>query len=316
MLRKTNMTTIILPSLHLSEDFQAVRDSFPEMNTPCLSRLCAYAKVKHTSHNTTHLMSNTFSGSLKALALRDLDLPLSTPACFLSPVMQHADMHSVQVMSGADLSLSWTQAHRIVNVINDFIQEDGLIAHVYRPDLWLMTGELPTCWNAPDIWSLNGRVNGNDKITGEDASAISKLLTELQMLLHLPSTENQAVNSIWLWQDIQGLADASTVSAGAISWLPDDKIISIEDFSWKSIKNTHATVIYCDTLQKAIQNQNMAQWLEKLHLLEAELFQPLLEDFLSGSLKVCLMSEQRTLNLSFWHRFWQRRKWTYQGFLP
>ena len=109
--------TFILDGWELPDEFVAFRQTLPTLQVPTLERCMRFAKRNLVNNS---LVSQTFSGSLKELIRKDLSLPENISLHLIAPISQFMDMHSMQVIYGDSLQLSWTDAHRLVNQINQF----------------------------------------------------------------------------------------------------------------------------------------------------------------------------------------------------
>lgn len=312
-----NTLHFILDGWDLVPEWRQFPEHLPAYQTPTLDNLRRFGACQNHSHN---LMQFSFSGSLKALILQDLDLPLDTPAFLACPVSQFMDMHSMQIISGEDLQLSWSDAHQACNLLNDFVANDGWQFHPYHADLWLVTVPQNQDWQAADIWSIKDRMNHTHTIEGSDARPIRTLLTEIQMLLfsHTQShrQDKPPINGIWLWQDTMGVADKETTVIGNAAWLPEKNNLLInKDFSWGDIQrladNKPHITLYSNRANHHLQQGGLLQHAEFIANFDKNILTPAFWALKKGNLKKLIITgKEHTYTLtpqSHW-RFWKRKQ--------
>ena len=312
-----NTLHFILDGWDLPDEWRQFPDQLPAYQTPALNSLRRFGACQKHAHN---LMQFSFSGSLKALILQDLDLPPDTPAFLACPVSQFMDMHSMQVISGEDLQLSWSDAHQVCNLLNDFVANDGWQFHPYHADLWLVTVPQNQDWQAADIWSIKDRMNHTHTIEGSDARPIRTLLTEIQMLLFSHTQANRQdkppINGIWLWQDTMGVADKETTVIGNAAWLPEkDNILINNDFSWDDIQrladNKPHITLYSNRANHHLQQGGLLQHAEFIANFDKNILTPAFWALKKGSLKKLMITgKEHTYTLtpqSHWC-FWKTKQ--------
>ncbi|MDO5686110.1 MAG: hypothetical protein Q4G42_01775 [Neisseria sp.] len=319
--------TWVLPGADLPQEYLTFERALPQWDVPTLNLWRRFARRRSETRQGGDLLAHTFVGSLKAKLRQALDLAADTPCFLAAPVSQHMDLHSMQVTAGDELRLSWTEAHRAANALNEFLQENGWECHVYRPDLWLMTYPQNLDWHAPDVWSLHGRADADSKITGADAAQMLQRLTETQMLLfahaqHAPRADASlpAVNGLWWWQDSVGCAAADAAVVADITWLPEsDRLLQTEQFNWQDIKQFAAdhdrVTVYAEGASRALQRLDMAAHTAFLQRFDRECLQAAWQDMLAGSLQTCrVISERSVLTMNAARRWqWWRRERPYRG---
>lgn len=314
-----NTLHFILDGWDLPSEWRQFPEHLPAYQTPTLDNLRRFGACQNHSHN---LMQFSFSGSLKALILQDLDLPPDTPSCLAAPLSQFMDMHSMQVIWGEDLQLSWTSAHQLCDLLNDFVRDTGWQFHPYHADLWLLTMPQNQDWQAADIWTIKDRMNHTHTIDGEDAAPIRTLLTEIQMLLFSHTQANRQdkppINGVWLWQDTIGVGTQQTAVMGNAIWLPEKNNLLINnDFSWSDIQrladNKPHITLYSNRANHHLQQGGLLQHAEFIANFDKNILTPAFWTLKKGKLKKLIITgKEHTYTLtpkSHW-RFWQRK----QGF--
>lgn len=312
-----NTLHFILDGWDLVPEWRQFPDQLPAYQTPALNSLRRFGACQKHAHN---LMQFSFSGSLKALILQDLDLPPDTPAFLACPVSQFMDMHSMQVISGEDLQLSWSDAHQACNLLNDFVANDGWQFHPYHADLWLVTVPQNQDWQAADIWSIKDRMNHTHTIEGSDARPIRTLLTEIQMLLfsHTQShrQDKPPINGIWLWQDTMGVADKETTVIGNAAWLPEkDNILINNNFFWNDIQrladNKPHITLYSNHAKQHLQHGGLFEQADFIQQFDKNILAKAFTALKKGNLKKLMITgKEHTYTLtpqSHW-RFWKRKQ--------
>lgn len=313
--------TLVLPGWDLPSEYLAFSAGLPQWAVPTLDIWRRAATRRQVDFHQGDLIAHTFSGSLKAKILQDLDLPAATPCFLAAPVSQHMDMHSMQLLSGSDLQLSWTEAHGLCNALNALLTENDWQCHVYRPDLWLVTYPQVLDWYAPDVWALGSRADASSKITGNDAAQMLKMLTEMQMLLFAQSsTAPRAasalppVNGVWLWPDTVGCAVPESAAIGQVPWLPEQENICCSDeLSWSEIERLVAMheqlTVYVNSAQQAADKMDLMAHAAFLQDFDQAVLAPAWQAMLAGSLRqIQVISTHTVLTLRAVHRlrFWRR----------
>ena len=273
--------TFILDGWDLENDILQFASNLPNWETPTLNQWLRFGTTCPISN--TNPILHTFSGSLKQQVLSELNLDKNTPSFLASLVFQHAGMHSVSVIHGDDLNLSWTDAHKIAAILNEFLAEDNWECHIYKPDLWLISYDKNLDWQAPDIWNLNNQIYPHNLITGKDAGKILKILTEIQMLFSSQSQQNFTVNGLWLWQDTQGISQCNlddTIFIGNTTWLPEhNNRYIVENFSWQDIEKFSQSqknlVIYSHQAKLALNNGDLEEHKNIVQRFDSEFFAPI-----------------------------------------
>lgn len=306
----------ILPGLQMPGEFRLYRE-VPAWEVPALNRMRAHGFFRKCRQSTADLIAHTFSGSLKAAVLREMSLPENTPAFLLAPVVQQMEMHSAQM---AQLPLSWTQAHRIAGRINGFLAADGWQIHVFRPNLWLTVYPENLDWYAEPLWNLGAQVDAHSKIRGPDADKMLKIMTEIQMLLHMPilgdETENPrpvAVNGVWFWQDLTGKAAKNAAAWGAGDWLPEENRLSLQAMDAAFLQEIAGKpgqkILYFPDAHTAAGQMDITAHQAFLAEFDRKILTFFLEKTLSGSLKkLSVLSQNGCLNITphspraFWRR--------------
>ena len=312
-----NTLHLILDGWDLPDEWLAFANQLPTYQTPTLNLIKRFGACQNHSN---HLMQYTFSGSLKALILQDLDLPPDTPSCLAAPVSQFMDMNSMQVISGEELQLSWSDAHRLCNLLNDFVKDDGWQFHPYHADLWLITLPQNQDWHAPDIWTIDNRADSSHTLDGKDAKRIRTLLTEIQMLLFSHTLPHRQalppINGVWLWQDTVGVGVEKTTVMGNAIWLPEkDNLLINNNFSWDDImrladKQPHIT-LYSNHAQQQLQQGGLKQHDEFIENFDKNILSSAYQSLKQGVLKTLIITgKKRTYTLtaqSHW-RFWKSKQ--------
>ncbi|MBR7059796.1 MAG: hypothetical protein IKI22_04260 [Neisseriaceae bacterium] len=308
--------TFILDGWELPDEFVAFRQTLPHLQVPTLEKCMRFAQ-KNLVKNS--LVSLTFTDSLKELIRKDLSLPENISLHLIAPISQFMDMHSMQVFYGDSLQLSWTDAHRLVNQINQFLCNDGCECHVYRPHLWVITGLHANNWQVDDVWSLEGRVDSNIRITGSDASKIMRLLTELQMLLFSQNNDERKnlppINGVWLWQDTHGVAQTSNTIIGNANWLPENENnIICSEINWTDIQhlmNKHKNItVYSSRANQALLQDGLISYADFIQKFDSKILSNAFDELLSGRLScLSIVGKYHSLQLnkySTW-RFWRKK---------
>ncbi|MBR5676245.1 MAG: hypothetical protein IKX14_07400 [Neisseriaceae bacterium] len=312
-----NTLHFILDGWDLLPEWRQFPEHLPTYQTPTLNSLRRFGACQKHAHN---LMQFSFSGSLKALILQDLDLPPDTPSYLAAPTSQFMDMHSMQVISGEDLQLSWTDAHQACRVLNDFVANDGWQFHPYHADLWLVTVPQNQDWQAADIWTIDNRLDASHTIEGKNARPIRTLLTEIQMLLFSKNIRQNnnlpPINGIWLWQDTQGVALDNTTVIGNALWLPEkDNLLINQDFSWDDIlrlaENKPHITLYNNQAKQHLQQGGLPQHADFIQQFDKNILNPAHTALKQGNLKKLIITGTEhtyTLNAKSHWRFWKRKQ--------
>lgn len=316
ILLKMQKITFILDGWELPDEFIAFRHTLPALQVPTLEKCMRFAQSNLLQDS---LVSHTFTGSLKELIRKDLSLPENVSLHLIAPISQFMDMHSMQVIYGDSLQLTWTHAHQLVNQINQFLSNDGCECHVYRPHLWAISGLNINNWQVDDIWSLEGRVDSNIKISGDDSSYIMRLLTELQMLLFSQNSDERKglppVNGVWLWQDTHGIAKTSSFIIGNANWLPENENNLIcSEITWTDIQNLmnkHKNItVYSNTANQVLLQNGLMAYADFIQKFDEEILSHALNEMLSGRLSnLSIIGKYHSLQLnkySMW-RFWRKK---------
>ncbi|MDO4697011.1 MAG: hypothetical protein Q4A49_05775 [Neisseria sp.] len=195
--------------------------SLPELHTPGLNSLLRFGKISRPFRKVSDLYGTfLWKGSLRMQALHELGLPPDTPAVLASPVSQRMGMHSMNTLSGRNISANLQEAAIFCRDLNDFYAADGIIFYPYRRDLWLaVLPQLPD-WQVPAATDIFGQIDGSMRAEGRDAAQWLRMQTEIQMFLHNHKLNEKrisdgmpALNGLWLWPDSEGQGVSGLIAA-------------------------------------------------------------------------------------------------------
>lgn len=296
----------------------------PPLHTPGLDTLLHWGQPHATEQNTAALFGNyLWSGSLLQHGLNTLGLPENQAAFWCSPLHQHIGMHSVQIASGAELSIHADEAAAWCHQLSRFFIAEGWHFYPYRDDLWLVTCAQAPQWQAVDILNLGGRIDAHSKPNGPGAAALLQAQTEIQMLLHnhplnqARQQQGQApVNGVWCWRDIAGHAQSDTLLATDSDWAATNLPLHAQPHDWAALQRlctetgtTGKAVVFIDTLSTAVAHGDAQAYADQLHHWDTHWFSPLQQALASGSLKqLNISSQQRNVSIRnprispFWRR--------------
>ena len=140
------------------------------------------------------------------------------------PVHLLPDRDQLVVIPGKLANLSQVEAERIVELLNDYFQDDFTL-EIGTTHRWYLTPSQPL---AIKTHSLDAAAGGSARVyqaQGDDAMALQRWLNEIQMALHAaidnglgeaqqPTAELSLVNSLWVWgQEVIGDDEAGDPTA-------------------------------------------------------------------------------------------------------
>ncbi|MCP2040920.1 hypothetical protein L1281_001510 [Neisseria sp. HSC-16F19] len=285
--------TLALPGFTHAHD-----PAFPPLSAPALQRLLHWGRVERYAEpepRSRFYARRLWQGSL--LQTENDRLPENRHAFCCSPLYQQIGMHSVQAAHGAVLNITAAEAAQWCADLSGFFAADGWQFQPLRPDLWRVTCPQDTDWHSPCILDLPALLDENSRPEGTGSTALLKIQTEIQMLLHAHAlNQNRAlpVNAVWFWQDIHGEADPSQTLYSNSPWATQARPLAADFAAWQAQARNPALVFAEDFTQ--VLEGDAAHYAAVLQEWEARWFAPALAALRSGSLStVCIQDEHGCL---------------------
>ncbi|POZ60424.1 hypothetical protein [Chromobacterium alticapitis] len=202
-----------------------------------------------------------------------------------------ADVGVMQVEQG--------EAAALVDALNRHFGEDGLAFHAIQPGRWLLQARQPLRASFAPLWDVVGEDINLHLPQGESGLAWSRMLNELQMLLHTQPVNDAremrgelAVNSVWLWGEGQPAAwraPAPRLLADdePLQWLAAQTGMSADGapFAFEGLDGGEDCLLALDAMQAAAQYRDAWGWREGLERMERDWFAPLLLALRRGQLQ-------------------------------
>lgn len=112
------------------------------------------------------------------------------------PVELKSDLANVYLLGNQHLEISANLKNELRGLLNNFLQEDGIILHAPNPKRWYLQLPKPTNIKTHNPENAVGKnIYSYLPYGSEDQVYWKKLFTEIQMLLH----EKSVVNALWFW---------------------------------------------------------------------------------------------------------------------
>lgn len=247
------------------------------------------------------------------------------------PVHLRVDTTHARLFGGYALQLESDEADRLVERLNAFFAEDGLVFEAPAADRWYLALERAQDLQVQPPDRVAGRNVDAFMPEGEDARAWRAWLNEVQMLLHDAPVNAERerrgalpVNSLWVW----GGGSAPRPGEGpARVWSDDPVARGLARLAGVAVDRppAHAppgdwpagtTLVMEPAAREALVHGDIEGWLECLAALERHWFAPALDALRARRLDelVIAPSDGRRFRVrrGALRRFWRRRRpWTH-----
>lgn len=258
----------------------------------------------------------------------DFGVPPPTALLCADPVCLKSGLDSV-VMQPELPSLTLDEVTRLLAVLNQHLQEDGLQLVAKHPQRWYLLGERvqadATLRTVPLSQALGQSIFA--LLPQGDKRYWHRLLNEIQMLLH--SCESSATNALWLWGAANPAASVSLPAndfGGCIGTSLTSQVLALASntphqavttLSEAKLETGNSYALVLDALHVPSVSDEMQSWQQALNALDEHWFAPAFAGLQSGRFAVSLTAcDGRT-----WHckptpawRFWQTRCATWKQF--
>lgn len=122
------------------------------------------------------------------------------------PISLKADRDTAKLIPAEQLALSDIEADELLEALNGFVAEDGLQFFRRETTQWYLSGMSAAALESYPPSFLAGRNASAFMPEGDEAAHWRRLLTEVQMLLHMQPVNDRRiqqgqmpVNSLWFW---------------------------------------------------------------------------------------------------------------------
>lgn len=247
------------------------------------------------------------------------------------PVHLIADRDHLVLMGPEALSLSQSEAERLVDDFNRLYAEDGWRLEACAPSRWYLHLPADPQLRTYDLSQVRGRAIRDFLPLGPNGKRWHGILNEAQMLLHSSAvnSERQAaghlpVSSLWFW----GGGKAPDVGHSRWSKLWSDEAVSLglgtlsstprlalpdSARTWlKNVISPGAHLLVLDALQQHWLGEGVETWAPALRRLEDDWIGPLLSALRQGELEeltfCTCQGQQFSLTRAGLWRWWRRKR--------
>ncbi len=245
----------------------------------------------------------------------------------LDPVYIQIDQEQAVLLANTQLELDEYEARHLIEDLNTHLAEDGLCIHYLNPHQWVLEGNLEL--NTRTMHDVMQKNINPFQPQGRDERRWSKLINEIQMLLHAHPI-NQAreqrgqpgPNSLWLWGGASAQCGHHYEAIIDVVYCDEDFVHDLAivcDIRHKALpihideqvlKHAASLLIYTDQLV-AIRNRDVFGWFDYLQRFDRQVLAPLMGYLQQGKLtSLTLYSDtvSMTLTKKALGRWWKRRK--------
>ncbi len=296
-------------------------------------RLCANSKVttqpvQGLEATLFHACGQTSADEIPFAYYRycaDFGAPPPTALLCADPVWLKSGLDSV-VMQPQLPSLTLDEVTRLLAVLNQHLQEDGLQLVANHPQRWYLLGKRVgdvTLRTVPLSQALGHSIFA--LLPQGDKRYWHRLINEIQMLLH--TCESAAVNALWLWGAANPAASvplSANASGGFIGETLTSQVMALASNTPHQVPTTLSDArlatgktyaLILEALHVPSVSDDMQGWQQALDLIEQRWFAPALAGLQAGQFAVSLTAcDGRTLHCQptpAW-KFWQIRSATWE----
>jgi len=275
-------------------------DGFEASARPLLELLRPLRKQKISAADEAELLADLFGLSIHSpfpyAALASLSYGLdSGDDCWLhaDPVNLQVDMQRAVLSDAQTLGIRDHEAEKLVEQINSHFTEDGLSVTMADANNWFM--QLDNCdLRTTPLKQAVGRNINALLPTGAGAATWKRILTEIQMLMHMSDVNQQreqgglpAINSLWFWGegrlprpgncDLRHVYADDAVTAGLAqlgridhSTLTDPLVLAY------TMKHDGHSLVSLQQLVEPLSYADVTAWLEAMRELVEDWLKPLI----------------------------------------
>lgn len=249
----------------------------------------------------------------------------------VDPVHLRVDTTRARLFGGYALELGRDEAGQLIERLNAFFTDDGLVFEAPAPDRWYLGLTQPQDLRAYPLERVAGRNVDAFMAEGEDARAWRAWLNEVQMLLHDAPVNREregrgalAVNSVWIWG---GGAAPALAAAPERVWSDDPVARGLGRLAGVDVQPLPAqapggewpggsTLVLDTHAREALVHGDIEAWLGRLATLERDWFAPALEAIRARRLDELVLApadgRRFRMHSGALRRFWRRRHaWTH-----
>jgi len=221
----------------------------------------------------------------------------------LDPVYLHPDRDSMVMFSNEAMVVELDEAKALASEVEAHFADLNWKIEVLHPKRWYLRLEKDPLVRTYGLNEVVGRHVFDFFPFGETGRQWHSLLNEIQMLLHASpvnvarqSKGHMPINALWPW----GGGRLPVISHNACAVYGSDELVrgmmslaggrvaaNVSGFEALMIENDTALtpVVILDNLARALDEQNIQQWLDGLHLIDSTWFSPIRNALKSNTLK-------------------------------
>ena len=202
------------------------------------------------------------------------------------PVNLQPDRDTALLAGHEELALSQEEADKLVTQINKHFIDEPWELYSLAPHRWYLRSEKPIALNTIPLAKVIGEDINQFSPSGNDSDYWSKIVNELQMLIHNSSVNFEreshniwTANSVWLWgggclsgnsqTNVYDTILSNNIIFKGVAHHGNFNHLSLDNTFYKSInENSHFIVL--DTLSEQVQRRDLYTFVNTLNIMESE----------------------------------------------
>lgn len=289
--------SLVIPDLFPPQEFAS--EACAGLQLPALQKFLARGNVSTSSVGTLEDWLCIVFGAQSIAPVRAAADGLdSGNGYWLCADPVHLELQRAQMLLRPDVSPSQDEASAICTSLNEHFAGMGLHFSAPHPQRWYLHLETEPQMTTSLLSQVAWRDAKFHQPQGADALRWQRLLTEMQMLLHLHPL-NQArvargelmIGSLWLWGGgkaalLKKVFDVAGGDNGLVGeFAKEAGVMFIQSFLAMLDMECERSLWICDTPGDAMRRGDLYAWRETVQRLELEYAQPLLKALIEGGLQ-------------------------------